>query len=462
MKKTYKGALKASIIAGALVALTFGAQSLYADNSFEFHGYARGGMTMTWGFQNIYKSNPWGIDGGDQGVAEHYIGRLGNEGNDNYAESEFVDKSVAADGSWAKYHIMFATRYQNDFQSYPTASNMTFLVRQLYAEMGGFSWDPKSTYWVGKKYNGRDDIHILDLFWRDYSGEGFGVTNAVNGLFDASMVSTGNPSDMLVGTESAGTNIPLDWDFRIRPAAISGLSMLSGLELEYNLFYQANLKDQTVNSTIGSQSASGSDYGSTYAVVYSPDKFFWVADGYSRLVLQYATGEAGTSWNMGAAYDRNSTGARPDSSWGLRAIAFGEANNVIGQYVDVMPALIYQTYYDGFSNDDQASALTFAIRPVVKLTSNVSVQVEYGITNFMGNNNNTWWHGGTSAAAKGIVQKFTLAPTLALNSGFWGRPQLRLFYSFIGGDTAMVGDLSNNGSNQNYTNQFGCQFETWF
>jgi sucrose porin len=544
MKITFKGTVKAGLVAGAIAAMMAVAPAAFADNSFEFHGYARGGVSMYPGFQDINGPNSiWGQPGGlnvngDMGIMSGLVGRLGNEGNDNYAETEFVDKNVNSDGSFAKYHIMFATRFQDDFASYPNNSvtgldfgnpsgsvgsgyyyyagpnypsgwnpgsvslTTQFMVRQLYAEMGGFSWDPKSVYWIGKKYNGRDDIHILDLFWRDYSGTGFGVQNALNGMFDFSWVTNGqsdtgrtgwqsNAATSFLGINSSdiAAGLPMDWDFRFRPAVISGLSFLSGLELEYNFQYQQGLNDQTVsntNTTNGSETRQAVEYGNALDVVYSPDKFFWFADGYSRFVVQINNGNAGTSWNMGAAYPRDNSsvlGGNPPhanaASWGFRAIAFGEANNILPN-LDVMPALIYQVYNDGFASDPMAAMINFAIRPVYKFTQNLSLQVEYGIADVMADNGVTYWvdggsgasgNGFSAGATHGMVQKFTVAPTLSLDSGFWGRPQLRLFYSFINvdkpliykngwGDPATLGN--DNNPNTDTANVFGVQFETWF
>lgn len=479
------------------------------------------------GFQSIYGNNSvfngvgvYGLNGGDQGIAENWIGRLGNEANDNYAESEFVDKTTAADGSYAKYHIMFATRYQADFASYPNNVSVSqgqitnnggsqgyspttqFMVRQLYAEFGGFSWDPKSVYWVGKKYVGRDDIHIIDYFWRDFSGEGFGVTNAANGLFDLSFTTNGQSYDgntnwngtanviatslLPIATGDSATGLPVDMDFRLRLGSLSSLSFLNGLELEYNVQYQQGLDSQMVTAAQGSGAkASAVDYGNQFAAVYSPDKFFWFADGYSRVVLQYGMGNAATAWNMGHDYPRDaswSNGGNPphatSTSWALKAIAYGEANNILPN-LDVMPALIYQTYYDGFSQDSQAQAIQFDIRPVYKFTQNLSLQVEYGIGDILSDNGATYWsdggagtsgNGATAGNTHGVMQKISIAPTLSLDSGFWGRPQLRLFYSFISMDQELfyrpswgaAGTFANDGSQANSASLFGVQFETWF
>ena len=262
--------------------------------------------------------------------------------------------------------------------------------------------------------------------------------------------------------------------------------MLSGLELEYNILYQQGLDQYSVSGDQGAgASQTATDYGNQFAVVYSPDKFFWFADGYSRLVLQYGMGTAGTAWNMGADNIRNTTGDVHSvaGTWGLRAIAFGEANNVLPN-LDVMPAVIFQTYNDGFSQDCQANAIQFDIRPVYKFTQNLSLQVEYGIADIMSDNNVTYWsdggqgnsssgNGASVGGTHGILQKFTIAPTLSLNSGFWGRPQLRLFYSFISADKELyyrpnwgasnTGTFSNGGgTDPGYANTMGVQFETWF
>ncbi|NNM67232.1 MAG: hypothetical protein HKM06_04370 [Spirochaetales bacterium] len=486
MKRTFKGTIKAGLVAGAIVAMSFGAQSLFAaDSGFEFHAYARSGFAFAPG---LY------LSGGQ--LDEHGIGRLGNELNQNYVESELVHSNTNSDGSWAKYHVMFvfnsnkgvnnANTGTSAFPSYPGSYGANgvgdVLMRQVYAEMGGFSWDPKATYWVGERYYGRDDIHILDYFWRDMSGEGVGITNGLNGLFDLAEVLFQGPTTTATSANYSEQFIPFTTDLRLHLGALT--PALSGLEVEAAVTYA-----DTANTA--SNGSGTSNYGIQAALVYSPDKFFWFADGYSRLVLQYGMGDSATEWSLGTA---NANIGADVNAYGIRAIVFGEASNVLPN-LDIMPELTYAMFNNAGSQgnnasgavvaQDVASHLSFVIRPVYKFTQNLSLQLEAGFDHIFATNQLTYYGAGgnvatgnagvASAGFSATNYKVTLAPTLSLDSGFWGRPQLRLFWSLVGTSGAQNVYGWNGTANGTYTagyvdangtstleNRFGVQFETWF
>jgi maltoporin len=449
MKKTFRGTVKGGLVAGALALMAFGSQPLFAG-TFEFHGYARSGEMFAPG---LYTT------GGQ--VDEHWIGRLGNEGNQNYLESELVNSDTASDGSWAKYHVMLVINsngfngtgaFSNYPGSYGNGGVGDILMRQAYVEMGGFAWDPKAVYWIGEKYIGRDDIHILDFFWRDFSGEGIGVTNAFNGMVDLSVESTGSANG------ANGENyLPFNTDLRVRPFMTMGIDALSSMELEAAVSYQYG---------ISGGNSKQSDYGYQFAAVYPFPKFFGIADGFSKAAIQLGFANDGTDWNLGHAY----TGAAASKdAVAVRFIVFGEANNILPN-LDLMPAIVYTTAKSGVTNEDQASKLGIALRPVYKFNNNLSLQVEGGYSHTFGTNSVTWYQ-GNSINTTADYYKVTVAPTLSLNSGFWGRPQLRMFYTFVGGDvyvgtaagTTTVNSFhADNANSSNTESRFGFQFETWF
>ncbi len=474
MKKTYKGAMKISAVVAALVALTFGAQTAFAQSAgFEFHAYARSGFAFAPG---LYTT------GGQ--IDEYGVGRLGNELNQSYLESELVHTNTNADGSWAKYHVMFVVNSNGnikDFKSYPGSYGNggvgDILMRQAYVEMGGFNWDPKAVYWIGEKYNGRDDIHILDFFWRDMSGEGVGISNAFNGFVDLSEIAAGNGNTYTIAGENY---IPFTTDLRLHLGAV--LPALSGVELEGAVTYAPvsnNGGDQSGNHILPGNNTS--NYGFQGAIVYSPDKFFWFADGYSRIAVQYGAGDSASAWYLGTA---NAEVGNAVGATAFRALIFGEATNVLPN-LDIMPSLYYEmvnsaiTAAEGGKNqagqaadEDVASKLSFVIRPVYKLNQNISVQLEAGVDHVSGTNSNTFFYANGAGFAGITNYKVTLAPTLSLDSGFWGRPQLRLFWSLVGtsgtttqygtwGQSSVVGNVDANNSSTS-ENRFGVQFETWF
>lgn len=428
---------KIAVFGVAAASMALAAAPMFADG-LEFHGYARSGLEIA-------------ADGTKDGgqVDEHWLGRLGNEENQTYAESELDYKTTNDEGVWSKYGIMFMYNNSSPSASYNALSyssssgmNWDFAVRQTYLEMGGFSWDPKSTYWIGERYTGRDDIHTLDFFWRDYSGAGFGVTQAINGMVDFSATCTNGFQSW-----NGKTVLPVDFDLRVRP--FTNMGALNGIELEGNLAYQKGAS---------SGSANGTDYGTQGAVVYNFDKFFGFVDGSSRAAVQFAFGNAATDWNIGHAYTGTVT---QSSAYAVRGLLFGEATNILPNF-DVMPAAIYEMVNSGISGEDTASKCTFIARGDYKFTSNLSLQAEGSFAHEFGTNSNTWWGGSNATGMNGNEYKFTLAPTLSLNSGFWGRPQLRAFWTIVGGDKNAIGGYVDSVNSALYQNRVGVQFETWF
>lgn len=417
MKKTFS---KLGVMALAAAALAFVAPAVSAQSNFEFHGYARSGIM----FAN-------GLNAPGSQLDENWVGRLGNEAGNNYAESEFVNKNVAEDGSWSKYHIMMA--YSND-QSYASWSTLTPALRQIYAEMGGFAWDPKAVYWVGQKYNGRDDVHILDQFWRNYSGQGIGMINGFGGKVDLSFVANGINSN---ANTDGYKGVQTTTDLRVR--------VIDNLELEAALTYVPFNTDVNAGKT---------NTGYNLAAVYSFDKFFYVANGYSRAVLQVSGGLSGYTWALGQVY--TNTGAET-SALALRALVFGEASDILPN-LDVMPMVKYEYENTGVSGKDPEGKFGIAARPVYKINKNISLQVEGAYARVFVNKDKT---AGVLGSDNGGEYKFTVAPTLALDSGFWGRPQLRLFYTYVNRDKELGSYITANGKDAGES-RFGVQMETWF
>ena len=48
-------------------------------------------------------------------------------------------------------------------------------INQMFVEAKGFDFAPDSSFWVGKRFYGRADVHIVDTFYTNMSGVGAGV-----------------------------------------------------------------------------------------------------------------------------------------------------------------------------------------------------------------------------------------------------------------------------------------------
>lgn len=396
------------ILAGAMSAVAM------ADNDFEFKGYARAGVLYNTSLNNM------------NGTNAKQVGRLGNENESPYMEAELI-KNFKAGKVWGKYHVMLAAESRNK-QSWDAAShqidqwgnhnvnaNGTVQTRQAFVEMGGFGFAPKATVWAGKRFYGRDDIHITDFYWRDLSGTGAGVQGLMNGNLDLAMINGENS-----GTHKDGgnmSNVNFDARYRFDKFEVEGLlGIRSGA---------ADTKETAIMQG---------------ALTYSPSGFFNVGSGFSKIALQAGINCA--NWNLGNLYEADG-GIEGTNAY--RVSAYGVTD--IGGNWQIMPQARFelQTPDEGDSTWD----LNLVARPQMIMSENMLLAFEAGL-DFANNGDDTY-----------MAYKFTVAPTLKLDTnGFWNRPELRAFVTYVGQDKER-GMVSADGKDESEL-RFGTQAEVWF
>lgn len=383
------------ILAGAMSAVAM------ADNSFEFKGYARAGVM----YNTALNSNAGDID-------KNSIGRLGNDANDSpYMEAELI-KNFKAGQAWGKYHVMMAASSGNK----ATWDDNTGKVhaRQAFVEMGGLKFAPKATVWVGKRFYGRDDIHITDFYYRDLSGTGAGVQGLMNGNLDLAWI---NGENQGTDTKDGGnmSNINLDARYRFDKFEAEGL--------------------------VGIRKGAAADKETSLvqgALTYSPSGFFNVGSGFSKVVLQAGVNCA--SWNLGKTYEQD--GAL-DGVNAVKLLAFGVTD--IGEKWQIMPQAVFD-YTDPKSGDGTWN-LSLVARPQMIMSENMIMAFEAGYAMHNDGNDTT------------SDYKLTVAPTLKLDANaFWNRPELRAFVTYVGHSDNKI---SVDGKDKSEL-RFGTQAEVWF
>lgn len=367
-------------------------------SGFEFHGYARSGLLVS---DSLKEGSAFNKNG---------VGRLGNE-DDSYLETELVKGFTGDNGAWAKYHVMFASGASSK-TSWNSDTNP--VVRQGFVEMGNLSELKGSlstaTFWAGKRFYGRDDIHITDNYWRDMSGTGAGVQGIKMGDKTLDVA--------VIGTDGEGDVLPLTLDARV--------NMPNDLQVELAL-HSAN-----GNSDLNSDRA---EMGLQLAAVKGLKGFYGSGDGFSKAAVQFGM-------DMGASLG--------DAQWGnaghnegdmaLRGLTYGLKS--MGNANLMTEAVLNFNMPDG---EDTVMGLSLAGRYMKPVNKNLSMQYEAGL--FLSNEENN----------DGMDIKLTAAPTLALNDSFWGRPQLRVFGSILmaTGDRKVVAD-------DEMDLRAGVQMEAWW
>lgn len=383
------------ILAGAMSAVAM------ADNDFEFKGYARAGVLYNAGLKQV------------GGIDTKYIGRLGNENESPYMEAELV-KNFKAGKTWGKYHVMFATESRGKTTWDPAEGSV--MTRQAFVEMGGFAFAPKATVWAGKRYYGRDDVHVTDFYWRDLSGTGAGVQGLMDGNLDIAMINGRNEGSTADGNI---TNINLDARYRMGNFEFEGLVGLYG----------------------GAEDAGqGEDTIVQGAVVYGMSNFFGMGAGFSKVALQAGTNTG--AWNLGTT--PWTPGGNSDMS-AIRLSAFGVTD--MGKW-QIMPAFRYE--YTSPKDGDGMTEISAVVRPQYVVNDNFVMAFEAGL------GTHSYWGADTE-----MSYKLTAAPTLKLDSnGFWNRPELRAFVTYVGGNDDF-GKISADGKDESEL-RIGTQAEVWF
>lgn len=397
---------------------------LAKNDSFEIHGYGRVGVLANQDGKQVTGGAP----------NKNIVGRLGNE-TDNYWELEFVKKFTADNGVWSNWHLMFAQHDKDRDRLNDGSGSADVAVRQLYAEMGGFAWNPDLTYWVGKRFYNRQDIHITDYYWNDYSGTGAGIQGLADGNLDLAYVAGSSWEDDLLTGDGKLMSHNFIGTYRHNNWTFDGMAMFAD---ENNKVGNGKTDDTAENGFQGN-------------IIYGGSDFYGVSDGFSKTYFQagYGLGSTGglghTQWNW--------TTNQKDTSY--RMGTFGITD---GEKWAFMPQTFVQYDVIDATSDDNKLTFSAAIRPVYKVVDNFSVQFELGL-GYEGYNKN---ENASGDKRNGFIYKATVAPTLTMDDSFWGRPQLRVFGSYVGwtSDVAPSNDKAYAGSDGEL--RAGVQAEIWF
>jgi maltoporin len=106
-----------------------------------------------------------------------------------------------------------------------------------------------------------------------------------------------------------------------------------------------------------------------------------------------------------------------------------------------------------WTGNDSWETFSVVVRPVYKWNDTMKTIFEAGYSNDKNNS-----VGGASTSTDN--QKYTIAQAWAAGKGFWARPELRVFASYLKSDGAFRPD--SNGKAQDDAVNFGVQAEAWW
>jgi len=410
--------------------------------SFEFHGYARSGVIMDSEGHGGSSFDKWSPIGGF-----HPTGRLGNEG-ETYGELEFVKNIYMENESWAKFHALLAyeSGNLNDWDS----ENSDVHVRNAFVEMGNLPTFTgafnDSVLWAGKRFYGREDIHITDDYLRDFSGTGIGIQNVKLGNGSSDLAFIGR--DFGDFTPVGSSNL----DINSQVYTLDGRYKTGNWDLELAGHISADNGDREAGTTGPNQKNRKQLAESGYQgyAGYNLPGYYGMDTGFSKIYGQAGYGlgaELGRAGGFGNNYE-------DETAWEIGTMGQNRINNKW----DIMTTVVYHNNMDTVNDDGEEYDFNYynlAVRPVYKINENFELQFEAGYAKY--DNDNTDRQGG--------ISKLTFAPTFKLNTDdFWGRPEIRTFVTYANWNDDYQDDMASKFSD--YDNQegwnFGVQAEIWF
>ena len=397
----------------------------------DFHGYFRSGVGVS-------------QDGDMQTYAKNKVGRLGNEA-DTYSEVQLGQEVYNKGGKTFYVDSMFAMTSDgsNDWES--TAADggadggADFALRQFNVQAKGLFGGSEVT-WAGKRYYQRHDIHISDFYYWNISGAGAGV--------EAIQAGPGQLSFAWVRNDRSGTgdgwteNDPLN--VNTLDARYAGIPLWSDATLEVGADYAI------VNPTDAQDASTNAQYKNAKdGVLLTAELTQGILGGFNKTVLQYGT--EGYSKNFAFQGDGSWYGAEAkDGADGFRFINHGVIS--LGDSWDLSHQLVYGVGNEMWTGNDKWETYSVVVRPVYKWTDTMKTIFEAGYGKDKNSNLD-----GSSSSNDG--EKYTIAQAFAAGKGFWARPEIRVFASYL-----TVGDQGtpfNSGKDDN-TYNFGVQAEAWW
>jgi maltoporin len=406
-----------SLAASAVTAVTVGLAPGLA-HAVDFDGYLRAGpgATKKDAARACYNL---GISGG------HY--RLGNE-CDFYGEFGLAQTGNVDGVAW-KAKVMF-----NEYNPGTDIGQSKSSFEQMYVEGKGFDISPGTNFWIGKRFYGRTDVHILDTFFVNMSGVGAGADEIAVGGGKLGFAYFSSDSGAGFGDGGTGTSTNpgarLNVDLTELPVNPGGTLRVTGTYTKGNY-------DNATNGT-----------GTTgFGLSLQHIQEITGIGAKNTAWLQYAQGSAGLDGNFGTMTATSSVKKwRAVESITWQVGAFG------GQAV----ALYGEHDKDDVNLTAKYKEISIGGRGSYALTKNFKLVAEAG-----------YMEKRPDGSPTQKLAKFTFAPTLSTGPGFWSRPELRLYvttakWNAPANAAAGLAGLTGLGDGKTRGTSYGAQAEIWF
>ncbi|MCG6200394.1 carbohydrate porin [Psychromonas antarctica] len=368
----------------------------------DFTGYARSGVGAS-------------ADGGMITSNKDKVGRLGNE-NDTYVELALGQNLY--DDSGVKFDIHSLAVFNPGQNATDYQSDQEVLIREIYATASGVLGS--STLWAGKRYYQRHDIHITDDYYWAINGDGAGIEN----------IAIGDTALSLAWFQRGGADGAANTN--ILDARLAGIQMWKNASLELG-----------VTTWMPNAESDANDASTMLTAEYVQGDFL---GGFNKLIVQVANqGLAnGFTWGTDGSWNADDSDAADDSK-AFRIYNWGVVSP--SEKINVGYTLGFVSGSDLTTTDNgDFTQYNVVVRPQYSWTDNMKSQLEVG------------YYNREEGTADSSEMKFTVAQTWSPASGFWSRPEIRVFATYLA-------DLEDNDTRYNGEDDalsVGVQMEAWW
>jgi maltoporin len=344
------------------------------------------------------------------------IGRLGNE-CETYAEFAL---SQGGEAGGVNYKTLLMTAVGSPGSVSPNADGNTMKIAQLYVEGKGFDVAPNVSFWVGRRFYHRADVHFDDSFYvmggmQDNAGAGADGIDLGVGSLGVAVFRRGDSAS----TGNAGTLLNFD---------LQGINVNPGGKLRATASFAQH------KGTNG-ENGSGLSFQHNQANVFGAD---------NTLFVQWSKG---TVW-LDMGFTGNPTQSPDSKRWRIAdSLAWTKG-----------PLTAQTLVHYGNAKEPNAlgehNATTFSLagRAAYAMTKNFKLQGELGFATTKSD------FGGVSQPKQNVT-KLTIAPTLTVGPNYYDRPELRFYVSMFNYNDGYKNAL---GQSKSSKTAAGFQAEIWF
>ena len=394
----------------------------------DFHGYMRSGVGVS-------------DNGGMQTLNKMRVGRLGNE-NETYSEVQLGQEVYNKAGKTFYVDSMFAMKSQQK-RDWEDDANADFALRQFNVQAKGLFGGNEVT-WAGKRFYQRHDIHITDFYYWDVSGAGAGVEQIKVGPGQMSFAVLRNDpwnSDFISGDNDSEA---LTYDVRY-----ANIPLWSDASLELGLDYIDPVTSDKQEAAMAAKDLSKGGY-------LTAELTWGLLGGFNKTVGQYfLDGMAAGASDYEGSTSGSGLQSNSDDGKGYRLINWGVLP--MGDKFEIGHEIVYgaSSDFNAWGTDyDDRDTFSIAARPMFKWNDTMKTILELGYSH------DTQTIKGSSTETQHDMQKYTIAQAWSAGSGFWARPELRVFASYLKSDGQMRED--DKGVKQDDAMNFGVQAEAWW